>query len=396
MRIVLISDDSDFFDYISPKLILRKSDELFRFSFKNIPEEFQSFLASLLIINSENAENKTLELLSKIKEIPSIVFTFNENENFKLNAYKSGMCEYVTIMTPDDELQAKMIPLLTTATLIEKNKQYRDMLVKNNLISQENDVYTDYNNIIDNELEKINITSTPAVLAAISTNDKTKKQIFEKIILGNIRKTDILMNFAPNKYFLILYNTDLNSSQKIIDKIKIAMPEKVFSGLSNIIGKNRQQIVNEVLNKLHQEINYDKDYSRTNKNPLKELGATEENFKAFKKEFQKKLEQIITPVFYHFHQKYNNPNEGLNIELLSGEDFRTIRLRNRIATGNFKITSPGYSKINIDISYQLSKGHAPNPKRITIAPDELEGGLLTDLLEQFIIEFAKEASGDNN
>ena len=396
MRIVLISDDSDFFDYISPKLILRKSDELFRFSFKNIPEKFQSVFPSLLIINSENAEEKTLELLSKVKEIPSIIFTFNEDENFKLKAYKSGMCEYVTVMTPDNELQAKMIPLLTAASILEKNKQYREILVKNNLITQENDVYTDYNNIIDYELEKINITSTPAVLAAISTNDKTKKQIFEKTILKNIRKTDILMNFAPNKYFLLFFNTDLNSTQKIIDKIKTSMPEKVFSGLSNILGKNRQQVVNEVLNKLHQEINYDKDYSRTNKNPLKELGGSEENFKVFKKEFQKKLEQIITPAFYHFHQKYNNPYGGLNVELLSGEDFGTLRLRSRIATGNFKITSPGYSKINIDITYQLSNGQAPSPKRINIAPDELEGGLLTDLLEQFIIEFSKEVSIDNN
>ena len=39
MRIVLISDDSDFFEYISPKLILRKSDELFRFSFDEVLEK---------------------------------------------------------------------------------------------------------------------------------------------------------------------------------------------------------------------------------------------------------------------------------------------------------------------------------------------------------------------
>ena len=35
-RIVLVSDDSDFFEYILPKLILRKSDELFKFSFKEL------------------------------------------------------------------------------------------------------------------------------------------------------------------------------------------------------------------------------------------------------------------------------------------------------------------------------------------------------------------------
>ena len=36
-KIILISDDSNFFDYIKPKLELRKSDELFMYNFDSIP-----------------------------------------------------------------------------------------------------------------------------------------------------------------------------------------------------------------------------------------------------------------------------------------------------------------------------------------------------------------------
>ena len=37
-KIVLVSEDTDFFDYIKAKLSLRKSDEVFSFTFDEIPE----------------------------------------------------------------------------------------------------------------------------------------------------------------------------------------------------------------------------------------------------------------------------------------------------------------------------------------------------------------------
>ena len=52
-RIVLISDDSNFFEYIRQKLEARKSDELFTFSFDNVPEKLQLIDTSVLIVNSE-------------------------------------------------------------------------------------------------------------------------------------------------------------------------------------------------------------------------------------------------------------------------------------------------------------------------------------------------------
>ena len=49
-KIVLISDDSDFFDYIRTKLALRKSDELFCFSFDNVPEKLHLLSTAVFIV----------------------------------------------------------------------------------------------------------------------------------------------------------------------------------------------------------------------------------------------------------------------------------------------------------------------------------------------------------
>lgn len=393
MRIVLISDDSDFFEYISPKLILRKSDELFKFAFDDLPEKIHLLSTSLLIINSENAENKTLELLKLTKETPAVIFEYNNNPEFKNKIYKAGALSYVNLLTSDEEFQAKLIPALSIASVLEKNVYYRDMLVKNNLILKNNEVFTDYNSILDKELEKINNASTPAVLAAISPNDRSKFLIqpnqIETLILNNIRKNDILMNYATNKYFLLLYNTDISSAEKIWAKIRSRIPEKIYAGFANTIGKKRQQIINEVLNRLHEAINYDKDYIN-NTSTNSELG----NFKLYRQEFNKKLEKIITPVFYHTQQMYNDKLFGMSIEQSIGEGFGQMIIKGRSASSTFKITSPGLTKINIDITY-LSNTRTPEAKRITLEPEELEAGLLEDLLEQFITEFKKEVNDDN-
>lgn len=397
-RIVLISDDSDFFEYIRTKLMLRKSDELFTFCFDELPDKIHLLSTSLLIINSENTEDKTLELLKWLKGTPSILFAYNEKNEFKVKAYQSGALGYVTPLTPDDEFQAIMIPALSAVSILEKNKQYREILVQNNQIFEGNEVFIDYNTILDRELEKINNTSTPAVLIAISPNDKTKFLLLpnqiETIILNNIRRNDVLMNYASNKYFLLLYNTNIDSAQKLWAKIQEQIPQKIYAGFANVGYKVRQQLVNEVLNRLHEAINYDKDNIRTNKNPINELGGTGGNFKIFRQEFSKKIEQIVTPVFYHTQQKYNDKLFGMNIEQGVGEGYGTLHIKSKHAIGTFKITSPGFSKINIDITYQTNAQNI-DAKRITLEPDELEAGVLEDLLEQFILEFKKEINDDN-
>ena len=392
MRIVLVSDDSNFFVYIIPKLLLRKSDEIYRYGFDNFDCNSELFRAALVVINSENAESKTMDLLEKIKDVPTIVFAYNENPDFMLSAYKKGMNEYLSLLISDEELQAKMVPLFINVSLLEKNLQFREMLHNNKLLLQDSDTYTDYNSILDFEIEKINATSQSAVLAAISTQEKNKAKIkpfeLEKILSNNIRKSDVLMKYAINRYFLILHNVNLELAKKIIDNIIKKIPDKIFVGYANILSKKRQQVVDEVLNRLHEAIKYDKDYVRSEKNPIKELGSTNENFKVFKQEFNKKIEQIITPAFYHTQLKYNNSQECL-VDVSIENDNRFLQIRTRNKTGKFSITTPGYTKINIDLSLVNNSNQQTDLKRITLEPDELEFVMLTDLLERFMMDFTK-------
>ena len=387
-RVVLITNDSDFFEFIVPKLKLRKSDELFRFKFEDIPEKLHLLQTSVLIINSESSKEQTIELLRILKGNPTIIFSFNEDENFKIACLKTGALSYFTPMTNDEEIDVGLSSALNVSSLLIKNLRYREILEKNNCITPNNEVFLDYVNVLDRELDKINKTSTPSVLAAISPNEKTKFLIkpnqIETIILNNIRKNDILMNFAVNKYFLLLFDTDIDGAQKIWAKISSQIPEKIYAGFAKTFSKSRQQLINEALNKLHEAINYEKiAVSMSNSE------ASTNNFKQFRQDFNKKIEQVITPTFYHIKQKYTDKLYGVIIEQEIGDGYGILRIKSRQIQSVLKITSAGFSKINIDITY-LSGNENIDTKRIALEPDELEAGFLEDLLEQFILEFKKE------
>ena len=133
-KIVLISDDKDFFEFIRAKLALRKSDELFTFSFDVVPDKLELLRTSLLIINSESSKEKTLDLLNIFKGTPCIISAFNEDLAFKHQCYKNGAFDYITLLTPDAEFQARLIPGLSVTSLLEKNLQYREILVKSNIV----------------------------------------------------------------------------------------------------------------------------------------------------------------------------------------------------------------------------------------------------------------------
>ena len=114
----------------------------------------------------------------------------------------------------------------------------------------------------------------------------------------------------------------------------------------------------------------------------------------FKQEFGRKIEQVITPVFYQIQQKYSGKFAGVKLEQGSGEGYGSFYIKGRYSTSSFRITSPGFSKINIDITFQKDINNI-DAKRITLEPEELEQGLLEDLLEQFILEYKKGGGYDS-
>ena len=196
------------------------------------------------------------------------------------------------------------------------------------------------------------------------------------------------MTYAANKYFLLLYNTNVEAAKNIWKKIVSKVPEKIYAGFASVLYKKREHLINEVLNRLHEAINNEKSLE-TNKDFSDSFASI--NFKNYKQEYEKNLEKIIIPVFYQIQQKYNNKLWGINVLQEVENGVYRLLLKSKYRNGELKITSPGFSKVLIDVNYS----NKSNSQRISIESDEFEAGFLEDVIEQFISDFKREVEDGN-
>ena len=258
-RIALISNDKDFFDYIKPLLSLRKCDEIFSFTFASVLKKLKYLKNAVIIINSEGAKDRTLDFLKILSNNPIIVSSFNSDNDYDMQCMQNGALALINLLSESDEINAKLKLAQKHTEFLDKILRYENILVKNNIFSSNNGVLKKYDEILDEALQNIYDKSIKAVFVAISPSNTAKfllkPEAIESIILDNIRQSDLLMNYAPNKYFLLLFNTDIDNASKIWNKIKTNLPEEIYAGFSAITNQKRQQLINEVLNKLHEAIN---------------------------------------------------------------------------------------------------------------------------------------------
>ena len=395
-RVLLVSNDNDFFEFIKSKLELRMSDEVITYTFDEINNQKNVLNSSVIIVNSENSKEKTLELLVSFKGFPVIVSAFNQDDDFKRACYELGMFDFISLLDSTDEILYKIKPAFAFAELIENNDFYKDLLVNEKIIFEEKTIFTDYNKVLDYQLGRIYSKQLQAVFMAIAPSDKNKFLIksedFEKILLNNIRKNDVIIKFAPNKYFLLLLNVDLNKANIVWQKISKQLPQKVFAGFAQITNQRKQHLINDVLNKLHLAINNERFEEIIKDREVSEKGIVPTNFKMFKQDFQNNLSKIITPVFYQIEQKYSSIL-GISISYSFEDGEGVLIIKSRNSKGLVRISSAGFTKVNLDIILQKDE-EIVDSKRISFELNEFENGVLEDILEQFILEFKKENNND--
>ena len=387
-QIVLISDDSDFFDFIKLKLELRKSDELYTLSFDEVPDKIDFLQASVLIVNSENRNQKTIDLLKIFNYMtPIIVTAYNDDETFKKKCYRAGTFDFIPLLTSDSEFRARMLPALNLISILKKNNYYRKLLVKSKILSKNNEVYVKYEETIDSILAELKETPIQTVFAAISANEKDKYLLnpnsIETFLVNNIRKNDILMKFAHNKYYLMMYNTDLISAEKHWNKIIQKFNGKLYAGFVKVTNQNRQQLISNALFKLNEAFN--SEIIDTESEKTLSDTSTLKNFKLYRKEREQHYNKMITPVFYRLQQKYMNRLVGVKIEQDFDKNKGSFNIIGKHFKANFNISSPGFSKVNIDIIIKKDN-EEPDSKRFSFYSEEFDENLLEDLLEQFISE----------
>ena len=118
---------------------------------------------------------------------------------------------------------------------------------------------------------------------------------------------------------------------------------------------------------------------------LDKINSSQKNFKLFKQAFNKKLDKVITPVFFQMQKLYEEKLFKTQIEQYSNSSLSSFSLKKPNNESELKITYPGFSKINIDIVHQGLD--SPENKHLSLDLSELDEAKLTKILENFIQDF---------
>jgi len=406
-NIILITNDSNVEQILKPKLILlREVDNVLTTKYSDAVENIKKARPELVLLYGDE-EKSTLKLIRKIKtdeEIKNTVIlliTNDYNQNFILNAYDENIADYFTLQTSDAEILIRTMWCLKNKLLLTLVNKQQNLLEEVGVIDKDTGFYTNEfcEKVLEKELASLKTICSDGILMLISADEESKTKLkpiqLANAIRNSTRESDLAVHGSANRFYVLLKGTPLKGAYSVWDKIKQAVGEEytINAGVSFIGEKSFKELKEILLKTLVEALATNQDFiiadeekeQKSSQEWIEKINAPQKNFKLFKLAFNRKLGKVITPVFFQMQKLYEEKLFKTQIEQYSTSDKSAFVLKKGNNVSEFKITYPGFSKINIDTNHQGLD--SPENKRISLDLTELSDERLTNLLEEFIQEF---------
>jgi len=406
-NIILITNDNNIVQFLKPKLILlREVDNLLTTNYTEALDKIKKTVPDTILLYCEEAKSDCIKLIKTIKadailkDISILLIVKEYDQDFVLNSYDENITDYLTLKSNDEEILMRTIWCLKKNALMKTVKKQHNLLEELGIIKSETGFYTsEYcEKVFENEFKYTKETNSESILMLVAPNEENKTLIkpiqLANAIKNSVRTSDIIVHAPANKFYILLPKTQLKGAFCVWDKIKSSIGEEyiINAGVSSIEEKTFEELKNSLLNALIESestkndlVIVSDDEDKTPKDWLEKIDSAQKNFKLFKQAFSKKLEKVITPVFFQMQKLYEEKLYKTQIEQYSNSTLSSFILKKANSMSELKITYPGFSKINIDIIHQGLD--SPENRRIKLDMTELDETKLTQILEEFIAEF---------
>lgn len=405
-NIVLITNNEEIEEIIKPKLLLlREVDNILKATYKDAVAKIKKNCPDIVLIYCDDEERSDcLQLIESIKsdndtsETIVLLVVNDYDEDFILSAYDENIADYFTLKTADSEILMRTVFGLKQNLLIKALERQNYLMKELGIINKTTNAFT--NDYCDKvfKYEFDNHKSFDGILMLISASEESKTKLsplhLANVIKESIRTSDLLTHSSANRFYVYLPKTELKGAFCVWDKIKktVGSAYTINAALSSVKGKTFDELKNKLLNALIEAIATKQDSIIVTEETkydssawLEEVNSSQKNFKLFKQTFTKKLDKVITPVFFQMQNLYEEKLFQTKIEQYSNESLSTFTLKKGALQSELKITYPGFSKINIDINHLGLD--SPENSRISLNLTELDESKLTQILEDFIQEF---------
>lgn len=407
-NIILLTNDDSVIQILKPKLVLlREIDNILSTNYFDAVENIRKNLPDAILIYCDEEKEECINLIKDlkadelVKNTTIILIVKSYDQDFVLSAYDEGITDYLTLNPNDDaEILMRTIWGLKKNALANTVRKQHDLLEQLTVINKETGFYSNKfcEKVFENEFNIIKENNTAGILMMISPTEESKTQIsstkLAEAIKKSTRNSDVVVHGPLNKFYILLHQTHLQGAFCVWDKIKKAVGEEhtLISSVADVENKSFAELKDSLLNGIIEAeatkndlVVADSSQETSGEDWLENINSSQKNFKLFKQAFTKKLERVITPVFFQVQKLWEEKLFKTQIEQSSNSTLSSFSLKKGSSESELKITYPGFSKINIDIIHQGLD--SPENRRITLDLTELDEGRLTEILEEFIHEF---------
>lgn len=406
-NIILITNDNEVTNILKPKLVLlREIDNILTTAYSNAIENIENIIPETILIYCGKEKDECLKLIRQIrtnertKTISILLVVKNYEQDFVLSAYDENISDFMDLNVDEVEVLMRTLWCMKKNSYISTINKRNSLLESLGVINPTTGFYTSQycDKIFENEFKNLKQIKANGILMLISASEECKTKLspllLSKAIKSSVRTSDVVVHSIANRFYVLLCETQLKGAFCVWDKIKRALGETytITAGVSDIEGKSFEELKNQLLNALIEASSLNKDLVIVNQKAtdssedwLDKINSTQKNFKLFKQAFNKKLEKVITPVFFQMQKLYEEKLFKTQIEQYSNSALSAFILKRDNNISEVKITYPGFSKINIDIVHQGLD--SPENKHISLDMTEIDESKLTKILEDFILEF---------
>jgi DNA-binding NarL/FixJ family response regulator len=411
--LLIANNKEEVLKFRSKLMLLRDVDSIVESNLLNALLTAQKYVPDTIIIFAENKDEQVFEIIREIrtdellKHIPIIILVDSCDEEYILSGFDAGMSDYISLPARDSEILMRVIWALQKSEisrdLFKKEQLLEDLEVFNKKTGTYKSKYI--SKVFSNELNSAQRYKYPLsfmVLALAETSkDKVSEDVIAEIIKKSLRGSDILGIPEENKFYVVLPKTKLNGLFTVVNRIKEKMlPDINFHvGVCEIDEKlNFKELAILAHNALKQAERtgeriviadkLDSFQDKSKEDWLNKMQVTSKNYKLFKQVFNKKLKNVIEPVFYQAQQNLRlKYDDKIVIEQFTTESKCFFSIKNIFENKEvvLKITDIGFSKIALDIFFNTQETQDGQQEKIELS--ELDSKKLINIIENIASKF---------
>lgn len=404
MKFLLVCDDEKIGQDLETKLVLlRKNDKVLYSAFKNAINDVVINNPDVILVCENSAKEDIVNLIKTIKnntENPVILVPINNNQDFILSCFDAGINDFIPINTQDYEFVIRIINNIRFNLLKEKNAGYFQILEQLKVADEFTGLINyDYSKqFIENYIDN-NMITTGSLMIISPTNDGKINYETEKLVSSvklSVRNSDLITLGKGINIYIFMPFTDMSGAVSVLNKIKENLDFEICAGISDISGKNFDKFEKEALRSHAESVALGTEFKLAENRQEETLDdwvkdKSSKDFKIFKQMFNKKLEKVITPVFYRLQNVYEEKLIDTKIEQYVDENNCVFNLKNKKGNSSLTIIYPGFGKITILINHEGLD--SPENREIKLPLSKITEQELVGIIEDFIKEYKENVIG---